>query len=106
MSIRTFSLNSREFHEAVCEPRERPWIPNGALPREPRWPKADDGVWVRSAQLVRGTEAHGLSEGQVSTGSEHGYAETHDAAVDAFDEWRRHVEAGRVSPMGHTSQPK
>jgi len=36
MPIRTFTLNSREFYEAVCEPRERPWIPNGALPREPR----------------------------------------------------------------------
>jgi hypothetical protein len=34
--MRTFSLNSREFYEAVCEPRERPWIPNGALQREPR----------------------------------------------------------------------
>jgi hypothetical protein len=34
--IRTFTLNSKEFYEAVCTPRERPWIPNGALPREPR----------------------------------------------------------------------
>ena len=34
--VRTFSLNSQEFHEAVCEPREPAWIPNGALPREPR----------------------------------------------------------------------
>jgi hypothetical protein len=34
--MRTFSLNSREAHEALREPRERPWIPNGALPREPR----------------------------------------------------------------------
>ena len=34
--FRTFSMNSREFYEAVCTPRERPWIPNGALPREPR----------------------------------------------------------------------
>lgn len=33
---RTFSLNSREFYEAVCEPRERPWIVNGSLAREPR----------------------------------------------------------------------
>jgi hypothetical protein len=33
--MRTFSLNSREFHEAVSPPEERPWIPNGALPREP-----------------------------------------------------------------------
>ena len=70
MGIRSFSLNSREFYEAVCEPRERPWIPNGALPREPRRPKADDGVWVD--------------------------AEDEDAAVDAFGEWRRHVEAGRI----------
>src|SRR4051812_41901437 len=33
--MRNFSLNSREFYEAVCAPRQRPWIPNGALPREP-----------------------------------------------------------------------
>jgi hypothetical protein len=33
---RTFSLNSREFYEAVCPSAERAWIPNGALPREPR----------------------------------------------------------------------
>ena len=33
---RTFTLNSQLFYEAVCTPRERPWIPNGALPREPR----------------------------------------------------------------------
>lgn len=36
MKQRSFDLNSRESYEAVCEPRERPWIPNGALPREPR----------------------------------------------------------------------
>ena len=36
-------------------------------------PPADDGVWVD--------------------------AETHDAAVDAFGEWRRHVEAGRIGPV-------
>lgn len=34
--MRTFSLNSPEGYEALCTPRERPWIPNGALPREPR----------------------------------------------------------------------
>ena len=33
---RTFTLNSREFYEAVRAPEDRPWIPNGALPREPR----------------------------------------------------------------------
>jgi hypothetical protein len=32
--MRKFGLNSREFYEAVCEPREQPWIPNGSLPRE------------------------------------------------------------------------
>ncbi|MGE5563030.1 MAG: hypothetical protein ACM3ZV_06930 [Bacillota bacterium] len=35
-TMRSFGLNSREFYEAVCEQRERPWIPNGALPREPK----------------------------------------------------------------------
>jgi hypothetical protein len=34
--MRSFSLNSDEAYEALCTPRERPWIPNGALPREPR----------------------------------------------------------------------
>jgi hypothetical protein len=33
--MRTFTLNSREFYEAVCEPRERPWIPNGSLSGDP-----------------------------------------------------------------------
>ena len=71
MSIRTFGLNSPEFYEAVCEPRERPWIPNGALPRESRRRPADgEGVSVR--------------------------AETDDAAGEAFAEWRRHVDAGRI----------
>jgi hypothetical protein len=35
-SLRTFSLNSREFYEAVREPIEPPWIMAGSLPREPR----------------------------------------------------------------------
>jgi len=35
-AMRSFGLNSQEFYDAVCEPRERPWIPNGSLPREPR----------------------------------------------------------------------
>jgi hypothetical protein len=34
--LRSFSLNSQELYNAVCERTERPWIPNGALPREPR----------------------------------------------------------------------
>lgn len=36
MPMRTFSLNSDEAYEALCCPRERAWIPNGSLPREPR----------------------------------------------------------------------
>jgi len=68
MTIRTFGMNSREFYEAVCEPRERPWIPNGALPREPRWPRGDSSVSVR--------------------------AETDAEAEDALREWVRHVERG------------
>jgi hypothetical protein len=70
MPIRTFGLNSPEFYEAVCEPRERPWIPNGALPREPRRPTPSSGVSVM--------------------------AETDDAAAEAFEDWRRHLEAGRI----------
>jgi hypothetical protein len=33
--MRTFTLNSREFHHAVTR-RSEAWIANGALPREPR----------------------------------------------------------------------
>jgi hypothetical protein len=57
--MRTFGLNSPEFYEAVCEPREMSiaampgcmarsamWIPNGALPREPR-------VWEREVVVER-----------------------------------------------------
>jgi len=57
MPIRTFTLNSREFYEAVCEPRERPWIPNGALPREPRRPTPSSGVWVDAEDGAAAGEA-------------------------------------------------
>jgi len=50
MPLRSFSLNSRDFYEAVTEPRERPWIPNGALPREPR---ARDLPVIPDADLPR-----------------------------------------------------
>jgi hypothetical protein len=42
-NIRSFSLNSEEAHAALC-PRSEAWIPNGALPREPR-------VWDREVTL-------------------------------------------------------
>ena len=35
-NMRSFSMHSQEGYEALCTPRERPWIPNGSLPREPR----------------------------------------------------------------------
>ena len=80
---RSFSLNSPEAYEALCGRRERPWIPNGALPREPKWPRGDssDG----GAQLVRGTGEHC-----------HVRAETDAQAMDALSEWMRHVDAGRI----------
>src|SRR5437868_4659382 len=50
--LRTFTLNSPEFYELVREPRDRPWIPNGALPREPKtWPREaprEQDVWETS----------------------------------------------------------
>ena len=34
--LRSFSLNSDQAYAALCSREDRPWIPNGALPREPR----------------------------------------------------------------------
>jgi hypothetical protein len=68
----TFSLKSAEADEALCPRADRPWIANGALPREPRWPREGEGVWVDAGD--------------------------DDAAAEAFGEWRRHVEAGRIGP--------
>ncbi|WP_309660830.1 hypothetical protein [Sphingomonas sp.] len=47
--MRIFSLNSREFYEAVCRPRDRAWIPNGALPRDPR-PEEQEVIVERSTE--------------------------------------------------------
>ena len=39
--VRTFSLDSPEAYAALCGRADRPWIANGALPREPRaWDRA------------------------------------------------------------------
>ena len=70
MPIRSVSLNSPEAYDALCGRRERPWIPNGALPREPKWPRGQSPVSVR--------------------------AENDAEAMDAFSEWMRHVDAGRI----------
>jgi len=34
--VRSFSLDSPEAYAALCPAADRPWIANGALPREPR----------------------------------------------------------------------
>ena len=83
MPMRSFSLNSPEAYEALGGRSERPWIPNGALPRESAsteslrgfssaalWPRGESAVWVS--------------------------AETDAEAEDAFRAWLGHVEAGRI----------
>jgi hypothetical protein len=67
---RSFSLNSPEAYDALCEPIDRPWIPNGALPCEPRWPPGSATVRV--------------------------LAESETDASDAFKSWLADVEAGRI----------
>ena len=69
-ALRSFSLNSPEAYEALCEPRDRPWIPNGSLPRAPVRATPTSGVWVM--------------------------AEDADAADDAFRAWVGHLDAGRI----------
>ena len=68
MPLRSFSLNDPQAYEALCQGADRPWIPNGALPQEPRG-------W--SAVSVM--------------------AESEAEAGEAFAEWERHVDAGRIS---------
>jgi hypothetical protein len=50
--MRTFTLNSPEAYEALCPREDRPWIPNGALPREPR--SVEREVVVEAAAWRRG----------------------------------------------------
>lgn len=69
-NMRSFSLSSVEAYEALGGRSDRPWIPNGALPREPKWPRGDSNLSVR--------------------------AETDAEAMEAFSEWMRHVDAGRI----------
>jgi hypothetical protein len=69
-NMRSFSLNSPEAYEALGPRAERPWIANGALPREPKWGRKEAPISVAA-----GDEA---------------------AAEDAVRDWLRHVEAGRI----------
>jgi hypothetical protein len=70
MPLRTFTLDSPEAYALLCQREDRPWIPNGALPREPRWGHRSDPVQV--------------------------LAESESDGEQAVRSWLRHVEAGRI----------
>jgi hypothetical protein len=61
-NIRSFSLDSDEAYAALCRRRDRPWIPNGSLPREPR-------AWEREAIIEPSTSGRvGPSGGWSASG--------------------------------------
>lgn len=73
-TLRSFALNSREAHEVLCAREDfNPWIRNGALRPDPRWPR-------KAAEVSMA-------------------AESEAGADDAFKSWLRHVEAGRIGPQ-------
>ena len=59
--IRTFTLNSREFYEAVRRPADQPWIANGALSPEPR--ARDPEVIVERRAIVGQDGGNGSRHG-------------------------------------------
>jgi hypothetical protein len=69
---RIINMNDPDAYERLCSREDRPWIPAGSLPREPRWPRRESPV-------------------QGSGGGE-------EEAQQAFKEWEAHVDAGRVGP--------
>lgn len=69
--IRSFPMNSPEFYEATADPEERPWIPNGSLPREPRWPRRPSPVHVWSQ-------------------------DGNDDPNDIFRDWQWRLDTGRI----------
>jgi len=70
--MKTFLLNGPEAYQALCVRSDQPWIPNGALPREPRWGHQSDPL----AMTCEG------ADGQ--------------EALEAARAWLAHVEAGRI----------
>jgi hypothetical protein len=72
-------------YERLCPREDRPWIPAGSLPREPRWPRRESPVQVSALPPVRGTGE------QAGRGSE-------EEAQQAFKEWQAQVDAGRIGP--------
>jgi len=67
---RIINMNDPDAYQRLCPREDRPWIPAGSLPPEPRWPRKPDEV-------------------QISGESEEG-------AKEAFQEWQDHVDAGRI----------
>jgi hypothetical protein len=68
-NMRSFALNDPAFHASFGSSSSA-WIPNGALPPEPRWARAQPSLSVA--------------------------AEDGLAASDAVGEWLRHLAAGRI----------
>jgi hypothetical protein len=77
-----YNLNSPEAYEVLCPRDSRPWIPNGALPKEKR---PDRGAPVQVTALP--------SAGETGVPAE---ADNEEAAKEAFKEWQDHVDAGRL----------
>jgi len=67
---RIINMNDPDAYQRLCPREDRPWIPAGSLPREPRWPRGESPV-------------------QISGGSE-------EEAQQAFKEWQDHIDAGRI----------
>jgi hypothetical protein len=63
-------MTEGQAYEALCRREDRPWIPNGALPQEPRWSHRSDPLWVS--------------------------AESDSDADYVVRSWLRHLEAGRI----------
>jgi hypothetical protein len=82
--MRQFSLNDPEAYEALRSPPD-PWGWGPRLSRNSRWRERSDPVAVMAGieprSSVRGTERDVQVE-----------------AEDAFAEWQRHVDAGRIGP--------
>ena len=75
---RIINMNDPDAYQRLCPREDRPWIPAGSLPREPRWPRRESPV-------------------QISGGSE-------EEAQQAFKEWQAHVDAGRVGPKKKSNE--
>ena len=67
-NMRSFSLNSDEGHAALRVPRD-PCVWAGGLPREPRWPRREEGVLVDADSDAEAARALGGWLLHVQTGN-------------------------------------